>query len=47
MSVDTETATEVATKQTTRNLPREYLAFRLGNEEYGIDILTVQEIRGY
>lgn len=29
------------------NLPREYLAFWLGNEEYGIDILTVQEIRGY
>lgn len=28
-------------------LPREYLAFRLGTEEYGIDILTVQEIRTY
>ena len=26
---------------------REYLAFRLGAEEYGIDILKVQEIRGY
>ncbi|WKB54513.1 chemotaxis protein CheW [Eleftheria terrae] len=26
---------------------REYLTFRLGNEEYGIDILRVQEIRGY
>ncbi|MDB5771802.1 MAG: CheW protein [Burkholderia sp.] len=25
----------------------EYLAFRLGKEEYGINILTVQEIRGY
>jgi purine-binding chemotaxis protein CheW len=25
----------------------EVLAFRLGNEEYGIDILKVQEIRGY
>jgi purine-binding chemotaxis protein CheW len=25
----------------------EFLAFTLGNEEYGIDILTVQEIRGY
>lgn len=25
----------------------EYLAFTLGNEEYGIDILRVQEIRGY
>jgi purine-binding chemotaxis protein CheW len=27
--------------------PREYLTFTLGNEEYGIDILRVQEIRGY
>jgi len=27
--------------------PSEYLTFRLGNEEYGIDILKVQEIRGY
>lgn len=26
---------------------REVLSFRLGSEEYGIDILTVQEIRGY
>lgn len=26
---------------------REYLTFTLGDEEYGIDILTVQEIRGY
>ncbi|RID97210.1 chemotaxis protein CheW [Simplicispira hankyongi] len=26
---------------------REYLTFRLENEEYGIDILKVQEIRGY
>ena len=25
----------------------EFLAFRLGTEEYGIDILKVQEIRGY
>jgi len=25
----------------------EYLAFKLGDEEYGIDILKVQEIRGY
>jgi len=27
--------------------PREYLSFKLGSEEYGIDILKVQEIRGY
>ncbi|MBA3597342.1 MAG: chemotaxis protein CheW [Methylibium sp.] len=26
---------------------REYLSFRLGGEEYGIDILKVQEIRSY
>jgi purine-binding chemotaxis protein CheW len=26
-------------------VPREYLSFRLGKEEYGIDILRVQEIR--
>jgi len=26
---------------------QEYLTFRLGEEEYGIDILRVQEIRGY
>ncbi len=26
---------------------REFLAFTLGGEEYGIDILKVQEIRGY
>jgi purine-binding chemotaxis protein CheW len=26
---------------------QEYLAFTLGREEYGIDILKVQEIRGY
>ncbi|KQP13195.1 chemotaxis protein CheW [Pseudorhodoferax sp. Leaf267] len=27
--------------------PREFLAFRLGQEEYGLDILRVQEIRSY
>lgn len=29
------------------NGTREYLTFRLDQEEYGIDILKVQEIRGY
>lgn len=29
------------------NIASEYLTFSLGNEEYGIDILKVQEIRGY
>ena len=29
------------------SIPQEYLTFRLGAEEYGIDILKVQEIRGW
>jgi purine-binding chemotaxis protein CheW len=33
--------------QTTDGESRELLTFTLGNEEYGIDILKVQEIRGY
>jgi purine-binding chemotaxis protein CheW len=32
---------------TSMNGNSEYLVFRLGKEEYGIDILKVQEIRGY
>ncbi|MCM0609388.1 MAG: chemotaxis protein CheW [Ideonella sp. WA131b] len=28
-------------------MPNEFLSFRLGGEEYGIDILRVQEIRSY
>jgi len=28
-------------------MPNEFLTFRLGDEEYGIEILKVQEIRGY
>jgi purine-binding chemotaxis protein CheW len=35
---------QAAAKETRSN---EYLAFKLGQEEYGIDILKVQEIRGY
>jgi len=32
----------------TANQPsNEYLSFTLGNEHYGVDILNVQEIRGY
>lgn len=34
-------------RETTAPGAGEYLTFRLGNEEYGIDILKVQEIRGY
>ena len=36
----------VAKIQLTSEL-REFLSFRLGAEEYGIDILRVQEIRSY
>lgn len=28
-------------------MPNEFLSFRLGGEEYGIEILGVQEIRSY
>lgn len=28
-------------------MPKEFLSFRLGDEEYGIDILRVREIRSY
>ena len=36
------TATKVAA-----GMPNEFLTFTLGDEEYGVDILKVQEIRGY
>lgn len=36
-----------ASSNNVASVPREYLAFRLGSEEYGIDILKVQEIREY
>jgi purine-binding chemotaxis protein CheW len=32
---------------TTAAASREFLAFKLGDEEYGVDILKVQELRGY
>jgi purine-binding chemotaxis protein CheW len=34
-------------EKATSGASRELLTFTLGNEEYGIDILKVQEIRGY
>jgi purine-binding chemotaxis protein CheW len=40
-----QTATAAASPMPTS--PREVLSFKLGAEEYGIDILRVQEIRGY
>lgn len=39
---------DTRTEDAARNAPkREFLTFRLGQEEYCIDILKVQEIRGY
>ncbi|NEX62206.1 chemotaxis protein CheW [Noviherbaspirillum galbum] len=35
------------TTVSTTELRREFLAFKLGREEYGIDILKVQELRGH
>lgn len=34
-------------KEITSAVAGEYLSFTLGNEQYGVDILKVQEIRGY
>ncbi len=39
--------TEEQSVATQGGMDREYLTFSLGEEEYGIDILKVQEIRGY
>ena len=38
---------QTSNEQTASDASRELLTFTLGNEEYGIDILKVQEIRGY
>ncbi len=42
-----ETAERSSAAPTAVTSIREFLAFKLGNEEYGIDILRVQEIRSY
>lgn len=39
--------TQTQEKAAAPTMPKEFLSFRLGNEEYGIDILRVQEIRSY
>jgi purine-binding chemotaxis protein CheW len=44
MSQHFSSTAPAATASTT---PLQYLTFRLGEEEYGIDILKVQELRGY
>jgi purine-binding chemotaxis protein CheW len=45
----TQIARSLASREAASTLARsgEYLTFRLGSEEYGIDILRVQEIRSY
>ncbi|OYT87394.1 MAG: chemotaxis protein CheW [Burkholderiales bacterium PBB6] len=43
----TDTRANSAVNGAVTGAPREYLSFKLGHEEYGIDILKVQEIRGY
>jgi len=40
-------ATEISTANTSGVASGEFLTFTLGAEEYGMDILKVQEIRGY
>ncbi|MFN3880864.1 MAG: chemotaxis protein CheW [Nitrincola lacisaponensis] len=39
--------TDIAQDSINQNLMQEFLTFTLGEEEYAIDILKVQEIRGY
>ena len=45
-ATDPRTSAQAATSAL-HGATREYLSFKLGAEEYGIDILKVQEIRGY
>ncbi|MCY7307877.1 MAG: chemotaxis protein CheW [Rhodoferax sp.] len=47
MSLQTVSHTSKAAGATALTALREFLAFKLGAEEYGIDILRVQEIRSY
>ncbi len=43
----TATASATPAARAVAAMPNEFLSFRLGGEEYGIDILRVQEIRSY
>ena len=47
MNAVTTSEAKTVANATPTAAPREYLSFKLGAEEYGIDILKVQEIRGY
>lgn len=44
---DNRTSSAALAAPSPQGTPREVLSFTLGAEEYGIDILKVQEIRGY
>lgn len=44
---NSEALAEAADETQARGPEREFLTFRLGEEEYAVDILKVQEIRGY
>ncbi len=46
MNVNTDATTSATTVKST-SVAGEYLTFVLGEEEYGLEILKVQEIRGY
>jgi len=46
MEMNTDTASSPTTTQA-KSAAGEYLTFVLGTEEYGLEILKVQEIRGY
>ena len=45
--MSTQTATTTKSTGSANHLSNEFLTFRLGREEYGIEILKVQEIRCY
>lgn len=47
MSQSQSVATASSIDSINSQMVNEYLTFRLGAEEYGVDILKVQEIRGY
>ncbi|MES2884234.1 MAG: chemotaxis protein CheW [Pseudomonadota bacterium] len=48
MTLATSTVSSAAPQALVQaNSANEFLTFTLGNEEYGVDILKVQEIRGY
>ena len=47
MTATTELAPSSQSRSAIEAMVQEYLTFTLGEEEYGVDILKVQEIRGY